>query len=114
MSPQGFRPLRVQREVGGYSVQPVARVAGVFYHAETSVMFGCGFGSGQGPEGPEQTSGSGGGGAKLRGFIKISPKGVAYEPAVNPTLISVAGIAMIMWSVFWIALALRSLVGRRG
>ncbi len=87
--------------------------------AETNVMFGYGFGSGQGPEGPEQTSGSGGGGglrggAKPRGFIKISPKGVAYEPAVNPTLISVAGIAMIMWSVFWIALVVRSLVGRKG
>lgn len=86
--------------------------------AETSVMFGYGFGSGQGPEGPERTSGSGGGGglrgrAKPRGFIKISPKGVAYEPAVNPTLISVAGILMLMWCVFWIAVAVRSVFGRR-
>jgi uncharacterized spore protein YtfJ len=86
--------------------------------AETSVMFGYGYGSGEGPEGAERGSGSGGGGglrggAKPRGFIKISPKGVHYEPAVNPTLISVAGIAMLMWSVFWIALTVRALLGRK-
>lgn len=85
--------------------------------AETSVMFGYGYGSGEGPEGAEQGAGSGGGGglrggAKPRGFIKVTPKGVAYEPAVNPTLISVAGIAMIMWSVFWIAVAVKTFAKR--
>jgi uncharacterized spore protein YtfJ len=86
--------------------------------AETSVMFGYGFGSGEGPEGAEQGTGSGGGGglrggAKPRGFIKVTPDGVHFEPAVNPTLISVAGIAMLMWSVFWIAVAVRALLGRK-
>lgn len=86
--------------------------------AETSVMFGYGYGSGEAPEGAEQGSGSGGGGglrggAKPRGFIKVTSDGVHFEPAVNPTLISVAGIAMIMWSVFWIALAVKAVLSRK-
>ena len=89
--------------------------------AEVNAMFGFGYGSGEGPapakEGEESvmaTGGGGGGGgrgsAKPRGVVKITPDGVSYEPIVDPLRISLAGIAMVAWAVFWITLTIRSFV----
>lgn len=98
------------RREGDVAVIPVAQIA---------TTFGFGFGSGEGPaEGEEgmATGGGGGGGgmgsAKPRGFIKITPKGVAFEPAANPFQIPLAGIAMVAWSVFWITLTVRAFARR--
>ena len=84
-------------------------------------MFGFGYGSGEGPapakEGEESgmaTGGGGGGGgrgsAKPRGVVKITADGVSYEPIVDPLRISLAGIAMVAWAVFWVTLTIRSFV----
>ena len=91
--------------------------------AEVNAMFGFGYGSGEGPapakEGEESvmaTGGGGGGGgrgsAKPRGVVKITADGVSYEPIVDPLRISLAGIAMVAWAVFWITLTIRSFVKR--
>lgn len=89
--------------------------------AEVNAIFGFGYGSGEGPapakEGEESvmaTGGGGGGGgrgsAKPRGVVKITADGVSYEPIVDPVRISLAGIAMVAWAVFWITLTIRSFV----
>ena len=89
--------------------------------AEVNAMFGFGYGSGEGPapakEGEESvmaTGGGGGGGgrgsAKPRGVVKITADRVSYEPIVDPLRISLAGIAMVAWAVFWITLTIRSFV----
>jgi uncharacterized spore protein YtfJ len=90
--------------------------------AEHSLAFGYGFGSGEGPvggagqaEGKESRmgTGSGGGGggwggSKPRGFIKITPDGVVYEPAIDINRLGLAGILLVAWNVFWVALAVRA------
>lgn len=88
--------------------------------AEVSAFFGFGYGSGEGPapaqeasqEGGVASGGGGGGGgrgaAKPRGIVKITPDGVSFEPAVNPTLISLAGIALVAWVISWVALTVRA------
>lgn len=97
----------VQRE-GDVAIIPVAQVM---------TTFGFGYGSGEGPaedgEGIATGGGGGGGGmgsAKPRGFIKITPDGVHFEPAANPFEIPLAGIALVAWSVFWITLTVRAFV----
>ena len=100
------------RHEGNVTIVPVA---------EVNAMFGFGYGSGEGPapakEGEESvmaTGGGGGGGgrgsAKPRGVLKITPDSVSYEPIVDPLRISLAGIAMVAWAVFWITLTIRSFV----
>ena len=99
---------------GNVTIMPVA---------EVNAMFGFGYGSGEGPapakEGEESvmaTGGGGGGGgrgsAKPRGVVKITADGVSYEPIVDPLRISLAGIALVAWAVFWITLTIRSFVKR--
>lgn len=87
--------------------------------AEVSSTFGFGSGSGEGPA-PAQpgmegktAAGSGGGGggrgsAKPRGVIKITAEGVSYEPFVDPVKLALAGILMVAWNIFWIALTVRA------
>jgi uncharacterized spore protein YtfJ len=99
----------VRRE-GDVAIIPVAQIG---------TTFGFGFGSGEEPAEGEQrfaTGGGGGGGgmgsAKPRGVVKITPKGVSFEPTANPFHIPLAGIAMVAWSVFWIALTVRAFARR--
>jgi uncharacterized spore protein YtfJ len=103
---------------GEVTIIPVARV---------SYMFGAGVGSGRGQgepegEGAEKTAtsgegaGSGGGGAGMArpvGYIRIGTDGAAFEPTVDATRISLCGIGLVMWSVFWIAATVRAFVPRR-
>jgi uncharacterized spore protein YtfJ len=65
-------------------------------------------------EGKEMCSGGGSGGGGMgrvvpRGFIKINTEGASYEPIINPTRIAIALFAMIGWSAFWLAIAVRAL-----
>jgi uncharacterized spore protein YtfJ len=103
--------------------------------AEVTLGFGYGYGSGPAPqpeadieealaEAPpadeeekevevelEQEMGGagGGGGGKARplGYVRIDPQGVRFEAIEDETRIALAGIAMVAWSVFWIAAAIR-------
>jgi uncharacterized spore protein YtfJ len=95
----------VRRE-GDVAIIPVAQIG---------TTFGFGFGSGEeSAEDAESvaTGGGGGGGgmgsAKPRGVVKITPKGVSFEPTANPYQIPLAGIAMGAWSVFWITWTVRA------
>lgn len=89
---------------------------------EHSIAFGYGYGFGEGPvaaggeaAGEAARTASGGGvggggwgGSKPRGFIKITPDGVVYEPAVDINRLGLAGILLVAWNVFWVALAIRA------
>jgi uncharacterized spore protein YtfJ len=88
---------------------------------EIGVGFGYGYGFGRGPsgtaEGDQETAGTGegvgaGGGAggrvTPRGFIRITPDRVQFEPLLDVTRMGLAGIAMTAWSVFWIAKTIRA------
>ncbi len=94
--------------------------------AEHGIAFGYGFGSGEGPveaggvgdgEAGRMGTGSGAGGGawggtKPRGFIKITPVGVVYEPVIDVNRLGLAGIVLGAWNVFWIALAVRAIARR--
>ncbi|MEA3335058.1 MAG: hypothetical protein U9R25_04060 [Chloroflexota bacterium] len=60
--------------------------------------------------------GGGGGGGRTtttpRGYIKITPDGVSYEPVFNPSIIPLAGIALSAWLFFWIAMVLKAVAKR--
>ena len=66
----------------------------------------------------ESASGEGGGGggggaggrATPRGFIRITPEEVTYEPISDDERVPLAGILMVAWSVFWVALTVRTLI----
>jgi uncharacterized spore protein YtfJ len=95
----------VRRE-GDVAIIPVAQIG---------TTFGFGFGSGEGPaedkEGVATGGGGGGGGmgrARPVGIVKITPDGAHFEPAANPFMVPLAGIAMAAWSVFWITLTVRA------
>ncbi len=87
---------------GGYGSKPADEAAGEE-------------GEGEG-ESADETSvdgagggGGGGGRAAPRGFIRITPDEVTFEPITNEERIPLAGILMTAWSVFWISLTLRTL-----
>jgi uncharacterized spore protein YtfJ len=99
---------------GGVTVVPVA---------EVRFGFGYGYGSGrsraeEAEGGPGTDEGSGGGSGatgrtSAKGYIRISDDDVRFEPVLDVTRLSLAGIAFAAWSVFWISRAMRA-VGRRG
>jgi uncharacterized spore protein YtfJ len=64
-------------------------------------------------EAPGEGGGGGGGAggrATPRGFIRITPEGVNYEPISDNDRVPLAGILMIVWSVFWVAMTIRALI----
>ena len=101
-----------------------------------------GFGSGQGwgrganpkqgqADAPEETAegaaetsqgegggagGGAGGMARPLGFIRIDENGVKWEPTMNMTLVSIGGMLMMAWNVFWVMKMIRdtTTVKRRG
>jgi uncharacterized spore protein YtfJ len=94
--------------------------------AEISVGFGHGYGFGGGPgkiaEGDQGTAGTGAGGGAggaaggrvtPRGFIRITPDGVQFEPLTDVTRMGLAGIAMAAWSVFWITKTIRTFARKK-
>ena len=99
---------------GGVTVVPVADVR---------FAFGYGHGSGRGPieaaeAEPTANEGSGGGSgaggrASARGYIRISPDDVGFEPVLDVTRLALGGIAFAAWSIFWISRTMRALGRRR-
>ena len=104
---------------------------GVVVIPVAQVEFGFGFGSGYsegsakseeleevgeeqeeaGSAEAEGTGGGGGGGAggraTPRGYIRITPEEVKYEPIQDEMRVPLAGIVMVAWSVFWIMATVR-------
>ncbi len=103
----------------GITIIPVAQV-------EYGFGYGGGYGSNPNADdeddadqeaAEERTPGEGGGGgggaggrATPRGFIRITPEGVRYEPISDDNRVPLAGILMIVWSVFWVAMTVRTLI----
>lgn len=92
-----------------------------------SVNYGFGYGGGSGrPSVPVDTSdeeaapveggsgGGGGGAVKPLGFIRIRGDDVQYEPMMHPQVISLAGIAMMAWLIFWLAKTVQAFVRKPG
>ena len=107
-------------EEDGVVIIPVAQV-------EYGFGYGGGYGNnpnaGESEDGAEQESaeehkagegGGGGGGAggraTPRGFIRITADEVTYKPISDDNRIPLAGIFMIIWSVFWVAMTIRALI----
>ena len=101
---------------GDVTVIPVAQV---------TYGFGYGGGYGHGVNGdseeaevdeaemPGEGAGGGagaGGRATPRGFIRISADGVSYQSISDEMRVPLAGIFMIVWSVFWVTWTIRSLI----
>ncbi len=98
--------------------------------ASVTYGFGSGQGWGRGPRGKEgaetaveepqgEGAGVGGGGGGLArplGYIKIDENGAKWEPTMNMTLVSLGGILMVAWNVFWVMnmITLTSRTKRRG
>ena len=92
-------------------------VASVFY----------GFGSGQGwgrgkdesapadaPMGEGGGAGGGGGGmARPLGFIRIGQDGAKWEPTMDMTRVSVGGMLLAGWIVFWVMKMLRTVASAK-
>ena len=99
---------------GDMTLIPVASVGYAFgYGSGSGRMTGASSGTGGEPCGPGEGSGQGGGGggrARPLGYIRISPDKVAFEPIMDTGRISMLGIAMVMWNVFWITAAIRAFV----
>lgn len=110
-------------ELGAHSIfgEPT-REQGAVIIPVAQVVFGFGYGGGSGTApakpggaqgaGEEKAEGGGGGAgaggrATPRGYIRITPEGVKYEPIQNEAVIPVAGIVMVAWSVFWITATVR-------
>ena len=102
------QPLRE----GDVTLIPVASVGyAIGYGSGSGRMTGSASGTGGEPCGPGEGSGQGGGGggrARPLGYIRISPDKVAFEPIMDTGRISVLGIAMVMWNVFWITATIRA------
>jgi uncharacterized spore protein YtfJ len=90
--------------------------------AEVTFGFGYGGGYGRGNNGAGQStenghstatgegagSGGGAGGRTTpRGYIRITPDEVKFEPIIDETRIPLAGILMVAWSVFWVMATIR-------
>ena len=73
-------------------------------------------GADQGAEDEEKPGEGGGGGggaggrATPRGFIRITSDDVTYKPISDNDRVPLAGILMIVWSVFWVAMTIRALI----
>ncbi len=87
--------------------------------ASVSYGFGIGFGEATGPEVEESSGGVGGGegggmGARPLGVVEITPDRTRVEPIVNEQVVTLAGMLLGAWSIFWAAAAvIRILSGRR-
>ena len=99
---------------GDVTLIPVANVAyGFGYGSGRGKMTGSMSGAAKNASEPGEGSGQGGGGggmARPIGYVRISPDGVAYEPIMDNSRISMLGIAMVMWNLFWITMTIRAFI----
>ena len=103
-------------ERDGQTVIPVARV---------TFGYGLGFGRGSGPQNQRSTNGhvgegegeggggGGGGGSAPVAVIHIKDGGVSVEPIVDSTRVSLAGITLSAWIVFWVMATVRTVARER-
>lgn len=103
----------------GHTVIPAARV---------SFGYGLGFGRGSGgkdlpssnghmgADGGEGEGGGGGGGGNSTpvAIIHIKEESVMVEPIIDHTRVSLAGITLSAWAVFWITWTIRTVARERG
>ena len=105
-------------ERDGHTVIPAARVT-----------FGYGFGFGRGSGGKDLPStnghaatdggegegggGGGGGGSAPVAIIHIKDTGVEVEPIVDSTRVSLAGITLSAWALFWVTWTIRTIARER-
>ncbi len=103
---------------------------GVVIIPVAQVEYGFGYGGGYGPNSAaaeagdeavqaldsEEASADGGGGgggggrATPRGYIRITPEDVTYEPISDEERVPLAGIIFAAWLIFWVTLTIRTLI----
>lgn len=96
--------------------------------ASVTYGFGSGQGYGRSPkkaqEGetvaedapPDEGAGAGGGAGGLvrpLGYIKIDENGAKWEPTMNMTLVSIGGMLMVAWNVFWVMRMITSVAKKK-
>lgn len=69
-------------------------------------------GPGAGSRGGAGSGGGAGGRVKPQGYIRIQDGAVRYEPLRNSAIVSLAGIALGGWAVFWITATIRAFARR--
>ena len=99
-------------QVNGRTVIPVAKVS-----------YGFGFGAGRGNAKLSGANESGGGGEGGGGGGRVSVRPVAVlevsgtetrlKPIVDVTRLAIAGMALVVWNVFWITYTVRRMSARR-
>jgi uncharacterized spore protein YtfJ len=99
-------------EVGERTIIPVA-----------DIKYGFGLGYGEGPPSSEEEEepaaagqgGGAGGGVAARpvAVLEISDEGVLVKPVMDEGRIALAGIFTGIWFIFWTALTLRAIFGRK-
>jgi uncharacterized spore protein YtfJ len=97
---------------GDVTLIPVASVGYAFgYGSGSGRMAGAPSGAAGEPHGPGEGSGQGGGGggrARPLGYIRVSSNGVAFEPIVDKSRITMLAIGMMMWNMFWVTATIRA------
>lgn len=111
----------MQASAGAHSVfgQPVTVGEKVIIPiASVSYGFGLGFGEATGQEIEESSGGAGGGeggaiGARPLGVIEITSEHTRIEPYVNEQAVTLAGMLLGAWSIFWVSAAVIRIMGGR-
>ena len=91
----------------GRTIIPVAKVG---------YGFGVGFGSAPEEESEEENEGGGGAGmasAQPMAVIEVTEEGVYVEPVVDEQKIAIAGTFLAGWLIFWIAITLTKIFGKK-
>ena len=99
-------------EVGDRTIIPVA-----------DIKYGFGVGYGEGPTAAEeeeesaatgQGGGAGGGiAARPVAVVEISDAGIVVKPVMDEGRIALAGIFTAIWFIFWTALTLKAIFGKK-
>jgi uncharacterized spore protein YtfJ len=95
--------------VGEKVIIPIARV-----------MYGFGLGLGESndqeageSDGGAGAGGGGGMGARPLGVVEVTPEHTRIEPYVNEQAVTLAGILLGAWTIFWVAAAVINILGGR-
>jgi uncharacterized spore protein YtfJ len=90
-----------------------------------AVTYGFGTGQGWGRSKPEESpaearmdegGGGGGGGAGIArplGYIRIDQNGATWEPTMDMTRVSIGGMLLSAWVIFWVMKMIRTVAGPR-
>ncbi len=86
--------------------------------ASVSYGFGMGFGEATSQEVEESNGGVGGGegagmSARPLGVVEITPERIHIEPIVNEQALTLAGMLLGAWSIFWVSAAMIRIMSGR-